>query len=186
MSIDCGFFEGDCWFRYRAAAIIVEDGAALFAGNCEEPFYYAVGGGVHVGETAEDAVVREVEEETGVHYDVDRLAVVHENFFDGKGGAWEGKLCHEVFLLPDETPPHARIGRPRLYPRRARRNALDRHRRAGHGAGLSLLSKGLLGHSPRRDPAHSHRPTRLSHGPPRRAIGQGVRPRGAGRSKGRR
>ena len=108
MSIDCGFFEGDCWFRYRAAAIIVEDGAALFAGNCEEPFYYAVGGGVHVGETAEDAVVREVEEETGVHYDVDRLAVVHENFFDGKGGAWEGKLCHEVCFYYLMKPRHTR------------------------------------------------------------------------------
>lgn len=108
MSIDCGFFGEGCWFRYRAAAIIVEDGAALFAGNRQEPYYYAVGGGVHVGETAEQAVVREVEEETGVHYDVDRLAVVHENFFMGEGGDWEGRLCHEVCFYYLMKPRHTR------------------------------------------------------------------------------
>ena len=33
MSYDCGFQKGNNWFRYRAAAIIVEDGCILFAGN---------------------------------------------------------------------------------------------------------------------------------------------------------
>ena len=96
MDKDCGFAEGRGWFRYRAAAIIVEDGAVLFAGNSREDYLYSVGGGVHVGETSEDAVVREVYEETGIRYEVDRLAVVHENFFDGHGGEWDGLLCHEI------------------------------------------------------------------------------------------
>lgn len=96
MSIDCGFFQGKQWFRYRAAGIIIEDGAVLFAGNPTEPYYYSVGGGVHAGETAEDAVRREVYEETGVHYQVDRLAVIHENFFWGHGGEYEGVECHEI------------------------------------------------------------------------------------------
>lgn len=34
-----------------------------------------------MGETAEDAVKREVLEETGVAYEADRLAFIHENFF---------------------------------------------------------------------------------------------------------
>ena len=38
----------------------------LFAGNELEDYYYSIGGGVHMGETAEDAVKREVFEETGV------------------------------------------------------------------------------------------------------------------------
>lgn len=49
-----------------------------------------------MGETAEDAAVREVYEETGVKYEVDRLAVIHENFFHGDGGTLDGLDCHEV------------------------------------------------------------------------------------------
>lgn len=50
------------------------------------------GGGVHMNETAEDAVIREVFEETGVHYEVVRLAVIHENFFDGDGAVQISEL----------------------------------------------------------------------------------------------
>ena len=49
-----------------------------------------------MGETAEDAVRREVLEETGVPYEVDRLAVIHENFFDESTGSLKGKDCHEL------------------------------------------------------------------------------------------
>ncbi len=93
MELDCGFTQGNQWFRYRAAAIIVENECVLCAGNAKADYFYSVGGGVHVGERAEDAVRREVLEETGVAYEVDRLAVIHENFFR------EGTLdCHEVAL----------------------------------------------------------------------------------------
>ena len=51
----------------RAAAIIVENDCALFACNETDDYFYSIGGGVHHGETAEDAVLREVFEETGVH-----------------------------------------------------------------------------------------------------------------------
>ncbi len=33
-----------------------------------------------MGETAEDVVLREVFEKTGVHYKIDHLAVIHKNF----------------------------------------------------------------------------------------------------------
>lgn len=35
-----------------------------------------------MGETAEQAVIREVYEETGIMYQIERLAFIHENFFD--------------------------------------------------------------------------------------------------------
>ena len=98
MAFDCGFQKESNWLRYRAAAVIVEDGCVLFAGNANEDYLYSIGGGVHMNEKAEDAVRREVFEETGVHYEVERLAVIHENFFEGHGGSLDGFHCHEVAM----------------------------------------------------------------------------------------
>lgn len=47
-------------------------------------------------EKAENAARREVYEETGVHYEVERLAVIHENFFRSSEGTLLGLNCHEV------------------------------------------------------------------------------------------
>ncbi len=93
---DCGFTREKNWFRYRAAAIIIENNCVLFAGNEREDYLYSIGGAVHMGETAEDAVLREVFEETGIHYEIDRLAVIHENFFDSNTGALKDLSCHEI------------------------------------------------------------------------------------------
>ena len=90
-NFDCCFTKGNNYFRYRAGAIIVENGCVLFAGNELEDYFYSIGGGVHHGETAEDAVKREVMEETGVPYEIDRLAVIHENFFTQNSGTLKGK-----------------------------------------------------------------------------------------------
>ena len=93
---DCCFTKESKWFRYRVGAIIVENGCVLFAGNANENYLYSIGGGVHLGETAEDAVKREVYEETGVHYEIERLAVIHENFFHENEGELKGLNCHEI------------------------------------------------------------------------------------------
>ena len=98
MEYDCGYTNDNKWFRYRAAAIIVEDGCVLFAGNEKDDYYYSIGGAVHIGETAEDAVKREVYEETGVAYEIDHLAVIHENFFNENQGTLKGMDCHEIAM----------------------------------------------------------------------------------------
>ncbi len=98
MEFDCCFTSKNNWFRYRAAAIIVEDGCVLLVGNEKEDYLYSVGGGVHMNERAEDAVIREVWEETGVKYEIQRLAVIHENFWEGKGSFDKGLNCHEIAL----------------------------------------------------------------------------------------
>ena len=95
---DCGLSDGSKWFRYRAAAMIEEDGCVLFAHNEIDDYYYSVGGAVHFGETAENAVKREVLEETGREYETEYLAVIHENFFNESSGSLLGKECHEVSM----------------------------------------------------------------------------------------
>lgn len=95
MEHDCAIIDDKKAFRYRAAAIIVEGNCVLFARNDVDDYYYSVGGAVHMGETSEEAVKREVFEETGVRYEVDHLAVIHENFFIGTSGL-KGVDFHEV------------------------------------------------------------------------------------------
>ena len=92
---DCCFSTEEHWFRYRAAAIIVENECVLLASNDVAQYFYSVGGGVHLGEQADEAVVREVFEEIGMVYEIDRLVVIHENFFFDNG-IGEGKSCHEI------------------------------------------------------------------------------------------
>ena len=93
---DCCFSANNKRFRFRAAAIIVEDECVLFAGNEITDYYYSIGGAVHLDETTEEAVKREVLEETGVHYDIDHLAVIHENFFVDNCGPFAGLQSHEI------------------------------------------------------------------------------------------
>ncbi|EIK75797.1 NUDIX hydrolase [Gardnerella vaginalis] len=97
MEYNCGFINDKKAFRYRAAAIIVEEGCVLFARNAEDDYFYSVGGAVHMGETSEEAVKREVFEETGLNYEVDHLAVIHENLFIGSSGL-DGVDFHELTL----------------------------------------------------------------------------------------
>ena len=84
MEYDCGFTKRNKWFRYRAAAIIINNSYSfllmskrkLLLFNCLWSLF---------AQSSEEAVKREVLEETGVEYEVERLAFIHENFFDGDG-----------------------------------------------------------------------------------------------------
>jgi len=53
--------------------------------NNLQSHYYSVGGKVKWGETSQEAVIREVFEETGIWMEVKRLAFIHENFFGENG-----------------------------------------------------------------------------------------------------
>ena len=65
-------------------------------GNERSDYLYSVGGRIKFGENAEEAVIREVQEETGIKMEVDRLGFVHENYFVGDAPAILGKLIYEI------------------------------------------------------------------------------------------
>lgn len=77
-------------FTYRVGALIIKDQKLLVAKNKDTP-YYTVGGAVEIHETAEEAVIREVFEETGYNLEIDRLLVIQERFF-----AVGVQKCHEI------------------------------------------------------------------------------------------
>ena len=94
----------------RVGAIIMKNGKILMVGNERSDYLYSVGGRIKFGETAEEAVVREVLEETGVKMEIDRLGFIHENYFYGNAPMNLGKLIYEISLFfymktPDDFTP---------------------------------------------------------------------------------
>lgn len=96
MNDDMTVSVGDGIVNLRVGAIILKDNKVLMVGNEKSDYLYSVGGRIKFGETAEEAVVREVYEETGVKMDVDRLGFVHENYFWGDAPINRGKLIYEI------------------------------------------------------------------------------------------
>lgn len=97
--MDCTFRTENGVFNYRVGAIILDGTRVLMTKSEGCGYYYSVGGRVKLGETAEQAVLREVFEETGVHTEIKRLGFVHENFFTSDFGLNCGLRYHELSLF---------------------------------------------------------------------------------------
>jgi 8-oxo-dGTP diphosphatase len=76
-------------------------GEVLLVRNSYVPYYSLPGGYLQRGETARDAVVRELREEVGITADPARLELALERTHD-----WEGKRDHvQIFTLDIDTRP---------------------------------------------------------------------------------
>lgn len=83
--------------RNSAKAIIIKDGCILL-NQCTSPMgsYYALpGGGQNHGETLEEAIVREIHEETGRAARPVRMCGVYEQITPGRGEGTD----HKVYFL---------------------------------------------------------------------------------------
>lgn len=92
MTVPCD----DGYINIRVGAIIMKDGKILMVKNNAADYYYSVGGRIKMGETADEAVVREVYEETGEMMEIDRLGFIHENYFIGDSEKKRGKPIYEI------------------------------------------------------------------------------------------
>ncbi len=79
--MDISFKLGNEKFNYRVCAMMISDGRILAMHDERSPYYYLPGGRVAIGETAEDAVVREVQEELGVTLKIVRPLWLNQAFF---------------------------------------------------------------------------------------------------------
>lgn len=68
-------------FNYRVCAIMIDHDKILAMHDERSPYYYLPGGRVMMGETAEQAVIREVEEELGVTPKIIRPLWLNQAFF---------------------------------------------------------------------------------------------------------
>ena len=68
-------------FNYRVCAIMISDNRILVMKDERSPYYYLPGGRVAMGETAEQAVIREIREELGVTATIARPLWLNQAFF---------------------------------------------------------------------------------------------------------
>ena len=69
-------------FTCRVAAIIILENQILMVKHKDYPLYYTVGGKVKINESTEDAIIREIKEETGIDYEIEKLTFIQERFYN--------------------------------------------------------------------------------------------------------
>ena len=79
--MDISFNTGNDKVNYRVCAMIISNGKILAMRDERAPYYYLPGGRVAMGETAENAVIRELQEELGVTPKILRPLWLNQAFF---------------------------------------------------------------------------------------------------------
>ena len=85
-------------FGVRATGLVVQD-EKLYLVKSPEGKYYTLGGAIQLGETTEEAVLREMQEEIGIEVELGPLAFIVENQF-----TLQEKSYHQIEFLYLVTP----------------------------------------------------------------------------------
>ena len=79
--MDISFKSGNEKFNYRVCAMMISDERILAMHDDRSPYYYLPGGRVAIGETAENAVIREIQEELDITPKIVRPLWLNQAFF---------------------------------------------------------------------------------------------------------
>ena len=93
---------GTVRFQYRVAGVAMRDGCVLLARADGTDFSFLPGGRVEAGESAEDAIRREMLEELGAQVRVERLVWIVENFFRLEGRNLQEMCLFFAVALPED------------------------------------------------------------------------------------
>ncbi len=91
--MDIIFKTKDYVFSYRVTGICIQNGKVLLQKPSNDTGFAFPGGHVTLGETNEQTLIREFQEEMGTDVAVGDLKWVGELFFP-----WGGKQCHQICL----------------------------------------------------------------------------------------
>lgn len=98
--MDISFNQENQKFNYRVCAMIISENRLLAMHDERSPYFYLPGGRVKMGETAEQAVVREIWEELGVTLKIARPLWLNQAFFtEDVDGIRYHELC--IYFLMD-------------------------------------------------------------------------------------
>lgn len=89
-------------FNYRAAGIIVHDGRLLVLRDEGIPHDYLPGGRIHLRESAEAALARELREELDIALPPHRLVFMAESFFTLNGQPYHEVCLYHLMDAPEE------------------------------------------------------------------------------------
>ena len=100
--MDISFNQESQKFNYRVCAMIISGNRILAMHDERSPYFYLLGGRVKMGETAEQAVIREVREELHVTLKITRPLWLNQAFFtEDVDGVRYHELC--IYFLMDIT-----------------------------------------------------------------------------------
>lgn len=98
--MDISFQSENEKFNYRVCAVILNDGKILAMQDERSPYFYLPGGRVKMGETAEDAVIRETKEELNIVARIIRPLWLNQGFFkEDVDGLQYHEIC--IYFLMD-------------------------------------------------------------------------------------
>lgn len=98
--MDISFNAGSEKFNYRVCAVILNNGKILAMRDEGVPYFYLPGGRVKLGETAEQAVIREITEELNITGKIIRPLWLNQAFFKEElNGMHYHELC--IYFLVD-------------------------------------------------------------------------------------
>ena len=98
--MDISFLQDGQKFNYRVCAMMIAGNRILAMRDERSPYFYLPGGRVKMDETAEQAVVREVQEELGVTAKISRPLWLNQAFFtEDVDGIRYHELC--IYFLMD-------------------------------------------------------------------------------------
>ena len=114
--MDISYVSGNSKFNYRVCAVIVSNGRLLAMHDERSPYYYLPGGRVMMGETAEQAVIREVWEELEIKARIARPLWLAQSFFTEDVDKLDyHEICLYFLMDVSETPLEKRGDRFTLY-----------------------------------------------------------------------